>query len=120
MHGLAKRRLPRKIGVTRAKYLLFTGELLPAAEHLTSGLVNEVAADGELEAAADRLVEKLAGKSPLGLARTKMLVDDGMEQPKETALRLELMAGALHAHSFDMQEGIAAFNAKRAPDFRGC
>jgi enoyl-CoA hydratase/carnithine racemase len=35
------------------------------------------------------------------------------------ALRAELVAGGLHAHSFDMREGIAAFNEKRSPQFRG-
>lgn len=118
--GGASVRLPRKIGVTRAKYLLFTGELLSARECLAYGLLNEVAADDQLEAAVDRLVAKLSSKSPLACHRTKMLVDDGLEQPMDTALRLELMAGRLHAYSHDMQEGVAAFNAKRTPRFRGC
>lgn len=117
--GGASARLPRKIGPTRAKYLLFTGDLLPAADHLASGLVNEVSNDGELDAAVERLVGKLSSKSPLALKQVKMLVDDGLEQPKETALKLELLASALYNHSHDMQEGIAAFNEKRAPDFTG-
>jgi enoyl-CoA hydratase len=117
--GGASARLPRKVGVTRAKYLLFTAELLPATDHLASGLINEVAEDDDLVAAVDRLVAKLATKSPLALYRTKVLVDDGMEQPKDIALRFELMAGALHATSFDMQEGVSAFNEKRKPIFQG-
>jgi enoyl-CoA hydratase len=118
--GGASARLPRKIGPTRAKYLLFTGELLPAADHLSSGLVNEVCEDGGLKAAVDRLVGKLSSKSPLALKQVKMLVDDGLEQSKDTALRLELLASALYNHSHDMHEGIAAFNEKRTPDFKGC
>ncbi|MFA5970546.1 MAG: enoyl-CoA hydratase/isomerase family protein [Sphingomonas sp.] len=118
--GGASARLPRKIGPTRAKYLFFTGELVPAAELHAAGLVNEVAPEGELQAAVERLVAKLANKSPLGLRRMKELVDDGLEQPRDVALRAELVAGGLHAHSFDMQEGLAAFNAKRTPRFRGC
>lgn len=118
--GGASARLPRKIGPTRAKYLFFTGELVPAAELYAAGLINEVAPEGELQAAVERLVAKLANKSPLGLKRMKELVDDGLEQPRDVALRAELVAGGLHAHSFDMQEGLAAFNAKRAPQFRGC
>lgn len=118
--GGASARLPRKIGPTRAKYLLFTGELLPAEYFLSAGLVNEVAPEGELESAVERLLAKLASKSPLGLRRMKELVDDGLEQPRDIALRAELIAGGLHAYSFDMQEGVAAFNAKRAPQFRGC
>jgi len=117
--GGASVRLPRKIGPTRAKYLLFTGELVPAAQLVAAGLVNEVAPSGGLDVAVDRLVAKLRNKSPLGLRRMKELVDDGLEQGKDTGLRLELLAGALHAQSYDMQEGIAAFNGKRKPEFQG-
>jgi enoyl-CoA hydratase/carnithine racemase len=118
--GGASVRLPRKIGSTRAKFLFFTGELLPAADLVAAGLLNDVVPDAELDQAVDRLVNTLSNKSPLGLSRMKTLVDDGLEQPKEIALRAELVAGGLHAHSFDMQEGIAAFNEKRTPQFRGC
>ncbi|HKB52657.1 MAG TPA: enoyl-CoA hydratase/isomerase family protein [Ramlibacter sp.] len=117
--GGASVRLPRKIGPTRAKYLLFTGELVAPAQLLAAGLVNEVAPPAGLDAAVERLIGKLSNKSPLGLRRMKELVDDGLEQGKETALRLELLASALHAQSYDMQEGVAAFNGKRKPEFQG-
>lgn len=112
-------RLPRKIGPTRAKALMFTGEFLTARELMAMGLVNEVVPDGELTAAVERFVAKLANKSPLGLARMKQLVDDGLNQPQDTALRLELLAFDLHASSEDMQEGLAAFEQKRTPQFKG-
>lgn len=112
-------RLPRKIGATRAKYLLFTAEFASAEELREAGLVNEVVDDSELAAATERLVAKLATKSPLGLRRMKALVDDGLEQPVETALRLESLASEVHAHSHDMHEGLAAFEEKRKPHFRG-
>lgn len=117
--GGATVRLPRKIGVTRAKYLLFTGDTVPAADLIEAGLVNEVVDDGELVAATERLVAKLATKSALALRRTKVLVDDGLEQTAATALRLELLAGELHTHSHDMNEGVAAFIEKRPPRFKG-
>jgi enoyl-CoA hydratase/carnithine racemase len=112
-------RLPRKIGPNRAKYLMYTGEFLPAREFLAMGLVNEVVPDAELTGAVERLVEKLAMKSPVGLRSMKHLVDDGLNQPEETALRLELLAFDLHATSADMQEGLAAFEQKRTPLFTG-
>src|ERR1035437_10038502 len=65
--GGASARLPRKIGPTRAKYLLFTGELVPASDLVEAGLVNEIAEDVELDGAVDLLVDKLSNKSPLGL-----------------------------------------------------
>ena len=112
-------RLPRKIGPTRAKYLFFTGDLLPATECLAAGLVNEVVEDAEMEAAIERLVKKIASKSAIGLRRMKQLVDDGLDQPRDTAMRLELAMSALHTTSFDRNEGIAAFNEKRKPQFQG-
>ena len=112
-------RLPRKIGPTRAKYLLFTGEFVPAPDLVLPGLVNEVVEDRQLIKAVERLVAKLAAKSPLVLRRMKALVDDGLEQPSATALRLEILASEVHAHSHDMKEGLAAFEEKRKPHFIG-
>jgi enoyl-CoA hydratase len=112
-------RLPRKIGPTRAKYLLFTGDFVPADDLVACGLVNEVVDDAELTAAVERLVAKLGSKSSLVLRRMKALVADGLEQPKEVALRLELLASEVHVHSHDMKEGLAAFEEKRNPSFIG-
>jgi len=112
-------RLPRKIGPTRAKYLLFTGDFVPAEELVAAGLVNRVVDDADLLDAAGEIVARLRNKSPLVLRRMKALVDDGLEQPVETALRLELLASEVHAHSHDMKEGLAAFEEKREPRFIG-
>lgn len=112
-------RLPRKIGPTRAKYLLFTGESVPAEELVAAGLVNEAVEEADLTAATGRLVAKLAVKSPLVLRRMKALVDDGLEQPSAQALRLELLASEVHAQSADLKEGLAAFVEKRQPRFTG-
>ena len=112
-------RLPRKIGPTRAKYLLFTGEFLPSETFVAAGLVNEVVDDDALQATVERLVSKLAAKSPLVLRRMKALVDDGLEQPVSVALRQELLVSEVHAYSDDLKEGLAAFEAKRKPNFTG-
>jgi enoyl-CoA hydratase len=112
-------RLPRKIGQTRASYLMFTAEFVPAAELVDAGLVNFVVPDDQLVAAVDELVGKMAGKSPLGLARMKRLILDGLEMPKHEALRAEVLTNNLHAKSEDMQEGLTAFKEKRAPNYTG-
>lgn len=113
-------RLPRVIGVNRAKYLLFTGDFASATEMMEAGLVNQVVDDDQLEVAAQKLADRMAGKSPLGLRRMKALVDDGLEQTEATALRLELLASEAHGYSADLREGLAAFEAKRPPNFTGC
>jgi enoyl-CoA hydratase/carnithine racemase len=112
-------RLPRKIGPTRAKYLMFTGEFLNAAELERMGLVNQVVDDDALEDTVAALAARLSEKSPLGLKLMKQLTDDGLDQPKDTALRNELMAIAVHSRSLDWAEGLAAFAEKRKPDFTG-
>lgn len=112
-------RLPRKIGPMRAKYLMFTAEYLPAQTLMDWGLVTEVVADDALDTAVEALVAKLADKSPLGLARLKQLVDDGLDQPVEVAMRAEQLMSALHNFSADRAEGLAAFTEKRAPHFTG-
>lgn len=61
-------RLPRKIGPTRAKYLLYTGEFVPAEQLVAAGLVNEVVDDEMLTPATEALVAKLANKSLLVLS----------------------------------------------------
>jgi len=117
--GGGSARLPRKIGPTRAKYLLYTGEFVPAKTLADWGLVNEVVPDNELEAAVTALVAKLTAKSPLVLRRMKSLVDDGLDASLETALRAETQAWEGHAVSQDLAEGLAAFSEKRTPDYQG-
>ncbi len=112
-------RLPRRIGLSNAKHLMFTGETVPAASPILSGLVNRVVPDGELDAAVGQLIQTLACKSPLGLQRMKQLLNDSVEQSIPTGLRLELLASDAHALSADMAEGLAAFAEKRTPRFVG-
>ena len=112
-------RLPRKIGPTRAKQLIFSGDFLPAETLMQWGLVNKVVPDGGLGAAVDELVGTLAQRSPIGLRRMKRMIDDGLEQSLPAALRYELSLNALHAASHDRMEGLAAFAEKRKPAFEG-
>lgn len=111
--------LPRRIGATAAKYLLFTGDTMPARELVPLGLVNRVVPDAELVAEVEKLAARIASKSPLVLRRMKQTVADGLEQPQAAALRLERLVLDAHGHSHDIKEGLAAFVAKRTPDFKG-
>lgn len=112
-------RLPRRAGPTIAKYLLLSGDLVPAEDLVACGLLLRVVEPAALHADALALAEKLASRSPLALRRMKRLVDDGLEMPLDLALRHEVAMHAVHALSEDRREGLAAFVEKRPPRFTG-
>ncbi|MGY2849132.1 enoyl-CoA hydratase [Bradyrhizobium brasilense] len=112
-------RLPRKVGFNRAMYLFISGELLSAEEMASAGLVNRVVEDDALYDAVDDFVGKIATKSPLGLARMKNMALESFDKSTPNGIAYELMMSELHAHSFDRNEGIAAFSEKRKPQFQG-
>ncbi|MCY1298015.1 2,3-dehydroadipyl-CoA hydratase [compost metagenome] len=111
--------LPRKVPANVAKYLLFTGDALPAEDMKTYGLVSEVVADAELNARAQAMGEKLANKSPIVLARMKRVANEAADKSQADALRHEVLELRNHQRSYDIQEGLRAFSEKRAPEFRG-
>jgi enoyl-CoA hydratase/carnithine racemase len=117
--GGATVRLPRFVGVSQARYLMFTGELMSAEEALRVGLVTKVWPDEAFEAEAQALAEKIAAKSPLGLKRMKALINGSFDMSTDQAVRLEKAVSAQHMLSFDAEEGGKAFAEKRKPAFRG-
>jgi len=115
----ASARLPRKIGINRAKQMMLTAQQVPAAVAEQWGLVNQVVPLVELESAATALCDSLVDKSPLGLRRMKQLLNDALDQPLEIALRAEGAMNEAHNASSDRAEGLAAFAEKRTPCFTG-
>ena len=111
--------LTRRIGVHRAKELIFFGDDLPAAEAERLGLVNLVVPAGELAQAARAWARRLAEGPTVALGLGKRLVNRALDVDRATALAEEAMAAEINMTSEDGQEGLRAFRERRAPAFRG-
>lgn len=111
--------LSKLIGMRRAKELALTNRVLSAAEALEWGLINRVVPDAELAAAAGELAISLAEGATLALGEAKRLIQQGFTETLESQMERETRAIADMARTEDAREGIAAFIAKRKPDFKG-
>lgn len=111
--------LPRIIGPKRANELILSGEPIDAATALAWGLVNRVVADGALVDVALRTAEIMCSNGPLAVRQAKKAMRHGMDVDIHTGLVFEREAYHRLIDSEDRHEGIAAFNAKRKPVFKG-
>lgn len=117
--GGGTQRLPRLVGLGNAFRLLYTGDLIDAAEALRIGLVDQVFPAAELMSQARALAERIAAKSPVALSLMKEAVRASVRSPLDEGLRQEITLFGLAFSSEDKQEGVAAFLAKRTPEFTG-
>ena len=112
-------RLPRLVGKTLAKEMVFTGKMIDAQTAYQRGLVNKVVPPEQLMDAAKEMAKELANKAPVALKLSKMLINYGLETDLDTALVLEREAFGVVASTEDLQEGVSAFLEKRKPVFKG-
>jgi len=110
-------RLPRRIGLGRAKELVYSGRTVRAEEARIMGLVERVFGAGEFETGILELAQLLASKSPAALSLAKSTIHRGMDASLEAGLALEREAFAYCFTLPDAKEGISAFLEKRKPVF---
>ena len=117
--GGACSRLPRLIGIRRAKQLLYTGGWINGIEAERIGLVNRAVPEDQLDAVVDELASTLVNRSVVATRTMKDLVNRGMQADIHTSINLELWATMRHDYTEDALEGISAFAERRQPVFRG-
>lgn len=111
-------RLLRRVGAARALELCMTGDMIDAAEALRIGLANKVFSPEELVPAALGTLERAAQQGPLAVAKVKEIIHDGADLPLDEANLREQQAFAGLFETDDQKEGMAAFLAKRPPQFK--
>ena len=112
-------RLPRLIGVSRAKDLVLTGRQVDAQEALSIGLVNSVVPAASVFDAARELAGRLARGPALALRAAKEAVDRGMDVDLDSGLDIERIRFSSLFATDDQKEGMAAFVEKRPATFTG-
>jgi 2-(1,2-epoxy-1,2-dihydrophenyl)acetyl-CoA isomerase len=111
--------LPRLVGVRKAQEMLLTNRRVAASEAEQIGLITRVIDDGELAEEGAKLAATLAGSATRAIGATRSLLLQSFDSSFETQLELELRAISAAGKDAESAEGIAAFVAKRPPDFRG-
>ena len=111
-------RLPRLVGLGRAKEIILAAETIDAAEAYRIGLFNKVVEPGQLMDAAMDLAKKIASKARLAVRYSKEAMNEGMDLGYEAGMALEASLFALCFATEDQQEGMNAFLEKRPADFK--
>jgi enoyl-CoA hydratase/carnithine racemase len=110
--------LPRQVGVSKAKEIVFTGEMLGAEEAADLGLFNHVYAE-DFDSRADEFVEQIATGPTVALRTSKKLIEQSFDTSLKDALDNEAAAQAAVFATHDHEEGANAFMEGREPDFQG-
>jgi enoyl-CoA hydratase len=111
-------RLARRVGVAKAKELIFTGDMISAEEGLRIGLVDQLCEPDELMGKVRETASRIAANGSLAVGEAKRVIHEGQSMTLEHGNRLEQLAFAVLFDSDDQKEGMAAFLGKRDPEFK--
>ena len=111
--------LARAVGERRAKELILTGRVFSAQEAFNWGLVNEICAPEMLMTRALETAERIGANAPIAVRQAKQAIHKGLQMSLMDGLAFEIEAYNRTVPTNDRKEGVAAFNQKRPPNFKG-
>ncbi|MBM7602290.1 enoyl-CoA hydratase/carnithine racemase [Metabacillus crassostreae] len=112
-------RLPRLIGLGKAKELIYTARKLDAREAAEIGLIQYVTKADLLKEKAIEIADRIALNAPLAMQKAKKCINKGMDVDLKTGLNFERLAYETIIPTQDRLEGLKAFKEKRLPRFNG-
>lgn len=112
-------RLPRLVGMGKAKELILSGDAIEAREAYRIGLVDILVPTGEVLSRALKLAAKIQEKGPLAVRAAKKAINQGIEQPLKDGLELEAVLFKGLCATEDQKEGAKAFLGKKRAEFQG-
>jgi enoyl-CoA hydratase len=110
-------RLPRLVGVPKAKELIFTGDMIDAQTALSVGLVNQVVPADQLMDVCLEMANKIASKGPVAVKLAKKVIDQGIEARLDQGSAYETRDFGECFASGEAKEGMSAFLEKRKPNW---
>jgi len=113
-------RLPRIVGKSQAKELIFTGRIIDVEEAYRIGLVNKIVEHEQLMAEAEKLAKTIASKGYRAVSLAKNAINNGANMSEAVAYQFEAECFSLCFATEDQKEGMDAFIEKRPPNFKGC
>jgi 2-(1,2-epoxy-1,2-dihydrophenyl)acetyl-CoA isomerase len=111
--------LPRRVGLQKAKEMMFFGDAVSATDAERLGLVNRVVPADEVEKVAGEWAARLAAGPTRSIGLTKALLNRSLDHDRATAFREEALAQELNMQTHDANEGVEAFKERRDPDYLG-
>ena len=117
--AVGTQRLPRLIGLGKAKELIYTARRLSAKEAEKYGIIEYVYEGHEVLDKAQQLALEMAKNAPLSLVQAKVAINQGVEVDLATGLKIESLAYSALIPTEDRLEGLLAFQEKRAPQYSG-